>query len=281
MAKKSEKEPENNILEIEITGDRMHRLLALIKNYSDAMGKSDWDFYKNGIGMYAIDQGYVSMIQVAAGKEYFEKFKVKKEFFMGMTEEIISKLMGICRDAKEKQMWLRIPENMDQLKIKYGNVNRKIGLSFTERAFTKPKTTTKIYKNSKTIGTLKLEELQMFMRASATWTGDADRHLTITKNKKRFEIVTAIKEKQDEVILNLDKIMKKKFKDDKLNIILICKNINIVIKQMDRLTDEITLRGNTDYPIIIMNHDQNPEKFKDFKHELNFWYMIAPRIESD
>lgn len=279
MTKKTE--PEKNILEIEITGNQMHRLLALIKTYSDAMEDSDWDFYKNGINMYSMDLEYVSAIQVAVGKEYFEKFKVKKEFFMGLNKDTISKIMGICRDAKENQMWLRIPDDMEQLKIKYGNVNRKIGLSFTERTYAKPEEITKIYKNSKTIGTLKVEELRMFLKASATWTGDADRAMTITKNKKNFEIVTAIEDKLDDVILNLDKITKKKFKDDKLKLILICKNINTVIKQMDRLTDEVTLRGESDYPMIIMNHDQNPEKFKDFKHKLNFWYMIAPRIKSD
>jgi len=50
---------------------------------------------------------------------------------------------------------------------------------------------------------------------------------------------------------------------------------------MKPLTEELVLRGNTDYPMMIMAKNADPKDRLDFKEDINWWFMIAPRIESE
>jgi len=275
------KKQNKEILHITTTGDRMKALICLVKRYSDSMADSGWTFHKKGIQIHSVDAGFVCMLEVTVGKDFFESYKSTKEFELGLEVNDLEKLREICALAGEQELTIRITENMDKFLLKYGNVNRNMDIPRNEITKAKGDSLTNVYNNSKVIGKIKMEEMRLFLRASATWDGDSERISTVEKKGKSFEMSTQIEEKLDEVVLDLNKAMDNKFKDKTLKILLLSKNLNTALKQMTPLTSSIVMRGNTDFPMMIMAKDRDPEDRLDFKEEINWWFMLAPRIESD
>lgn len=276
------KQKTSNLLEMVATGERYGALIDLVKKYSRTMNRSEWFFSKKGLRIMSVDKTSASMICAAVGKDFFESYAVDKEFVIIMDDQELEKLKGTCRDAGIQELSIRIGDPISNFKMKYGNINKTMKVPVDEsEPKIKIETVKKVYKGSKPIGETNIEEMKLFIQASATWKGESNRVSKITKNKSRFEITTEIVPKHDYVILDLNKALENKTKEKTLNMLFVSESINNGIKQMMKLTDRIALRGNTDYPLIIMAKDQDPADLDDFSEKINWWFMIAPLIESE
>jgi len=204
------KKQSKDVLNIVTTGEKLGNLIKLVKRYSDAMGDSSWRFYKKGIQIHSIDAAFVCMLEVAVGKGYFTKYTAAKEFKIAIGEYDLETLREICALAGDEELTLRIPDNMNNFLMKYGNVNRKMKVPTEEAQEAKGDTITNVYKGTKIIGNINMEELRLFLKASATWKGDSERICIVEKKGSAFEMKTVIDDKMDEVILDLNKSLKNK-----------------------------------------------------------------------
>lgn len=275
------KSKSENVLEISIEGLKLKSLINLVKRYASDMESSTWNFQKGGIHISSVNKEKVSMIIVSVGKGFFESYKAPETTILGLDVVSLENLKTICRDAGNEVLSIRMGQDRAKFLFKYGNINRKMNNPDDEKPSIKKETIKNIYDGSKVIGDCKLEDLQLFIQASATWKGDAERVTRFTKNKKTFEVSTDLEEKIDCVTLDLNETLSKKTKEDALNILVMSQSLNNAVKQMKPLTENITLRGKTDYPLLIMAIDRDPDESLEFKDDLNWWYLLAPRIESE
>ncbi|RLI55236.1 MAG: hypothetical protein DRP09_10500 [Candidatus Thorarchaeota archaeon] len=276
-------------IEFEIEARKMNDLISLVKNFSDMTGATSWDFLKDGLIIHAGDSDYVSLLLVSMNKNQFESYKISEDRIeLQITIEELEEIKTICKAAKDSKsdtetlIKFTLSEQRDKFTTRYNNITRRPKLSsdHSTRENTNYKTATKVYPKSETIGELEIVDLKLFMRASATWSGESDRVTRITKLENSMEMKTEIEHGRDEVVLDLSKI-EKKFKGKKLSMMLQSKKLNMLIKNATRFTEKITLRGATDFPLIIMAKDRDPAKADKFQEDFNFWYLLAPRIESE
>lgn len=143
----------------------------------------------------------------------------------------------------------------------------------------------KMYNNMTKIGELnekQFQELLNYMKATYSFESDdkmRDRVIKIIKNEEKFEVESEI-EIGDDITMNLGKIITKKTKDD-LKIWLLSKTLYKGLNCISKLSTSIVLTGKTDNPAIVSADGSSPEDAGKFKEPINFWYVIAPRIESD
>lgn len=201
-------------------------------------------------------------------------------------------------EKKHQAVLMKSPEIHDitiEFDLKHNQINMHLGQ--LERSTRLPNqenipqhnnidTCTKMYNQLEKIGTLEkeeFEELLNYMRASYSFDsagyGGAARVVKIIKDDKRFEMETEI-ETGDEVIIDLNRALKKKTKEN-MKVMVDSQNLYMAMNRVSKLVDGITLYGNTDMPLLICGTGESPEDAGKFKEGIDFWYLLAPRIEND
>lgn len=270
-----------NPIEIELPAERLKDIIHLVRSYSDKMEVSSWDFTSDGLLIYSGDKDAVSLLVVAVGPEWFKKYKVPELVELELDKDELDNIHKICREAEDTMIQMHMTESKGGFTFKYNNITKKTRIANNEDRTHKNYAPAKnVYPKSAMIGQLEISELKLFLRASATWKGEAERITKIVKNANgNLEMVTEIREGIDEVVFDLTG-MDKKYRGETLEMLLQSSKLNATIKNVAPMTDKITLRGNTDFPLIMMAEDQDPNEI-DFEEDFNFWYLLAPRIESE
>lgn len=193
-------------------------------------------------------------------------------------------------DAPELEDNITLNFDTNKLNMNVGPLEKSI-TTFTDQLPTgditgRMNSLTRMYDNLDKIGEMNEEqftELLNYMRATYSFENkerrDNDRVIKIIKNEERFEIESEI-ETGDDVIMNLGKILTKKT-EESLNILLMSKTLYKGLNCISKLSTSIVLTGKTDNPVIVSATGESPEDAGKFKEPINFWYVIAPRIESE
>ena len=178
-----------------------------------------------------------------------------------------------------------------ELKIHVGQLKRSTRLMVIEDgagdAPADPlKTAAKVHKDMTVIGELneeQLEELLNYMRAAYSFESSSqkygDRPIRIAKDDKRFEIEAEI-EKGDSIILDLNKVLMKIPKES-LKLMFNSTKLYKALNRVSKITDRAVLVGKSDHPLLVSGTGKDPEDASKFKEDIDYWYLLAPKIEAD
>ncbi|MHA2022644.1 MAG: hypothetical protein ACTSWQ_03175 [Candidatus Thorarchaeota archaeon] len=275
-----------NPIQFELPAEKMKHLVHLMRSYSVNMETTSWDFHQKGLLIYSGDSDAVSLLVISAGPEFFKDYEVQEPVELQIDADVLDDIGTLLSAAGNTMISIYMTSKLTWFTFKYDNITRKIKIPPWDeeegRTHQNYDAALNVYPNGKNIGSLKIEELKMFLKASATWKGESDRITMITKRKSdgKLQMITELKPDLDEVVFDLTE-MKKKYKEDTLEILLQSSRLNSAIKNIAPFTKDIILRGGTNFPLMLMSTDQNPNTAEDFKEDFNFWYLIAPRIESE
>jgi len=275
-----------NPIEFELPVEKMKQLIHLMRSYSEKMETTSWDFHPEGLLIYSGDSDAVSLIVISAGPEFFKDYKVQEPVELQIDADVLDDIGALLSAAGNTMISVHMTNKLTWFTFKYDNITRKIKIPPWDeeegRTHQNYDAALSVYPKGKNIGYLKIEELKMFLKASATWKGESDRITMITKRKSdgKLQMITELNPGLDEVVFDLTE-MKRKYKEETLEVLLQSSRLNSAIKNITPFTKDIILRGGTDFPLMLMSTDQNPETALDFKEDFNFWYLIAPRIEGD
>lgn len=234
---------------------------------------------RQGISLHAISSGEHCMVRVNIGKEHLKDYKYAGGLAMVLETQDIDDICTFAGLGKATTVAFTMDKE-DILLVK-GNLKRTIRWH-PEKGDMRDgwASTIKFSKNLKKLGELpkiELESAVKYMTAAASFVGQSSKIIDIKSDGKEFILDTEI-EGNDNLIMDLTKAMKKKLKDP-VDMKFVADDISIMFSRAIKLNEKMILHGGSNQPIILTGHGTKPEDWSKFKHDLEYWFVLAPRVE--
>ena len=239
---------------------------------------------RKGIIISARNEQVTTMVMIAISKRIFKEYNCKKDFDKTLDRGDLGKILDAL-PAGDMEVTLIIDPEDKTLQLSYAKIERKIDIDhdtgIIEKAQGSQKAMKNIFKKITKLGSLKKEQFEEFMTymKNASAMGRGENYTAIEKNKDGFIADTELDD-NDNLILNIEKILKEQTTKD-MRVLLLSDELAQGMMRLNKMTNEVELLGSTDYPIMLAMHGTDPANAEEFKEDVEVWWLLAPRIESE
>jgi len=279
MAKQPKTKNPEDIAEISIDKHLLLSAMGMTRQFSECpVVSTNITVTKNGIAMFGLNAEHYAGAIILLSKKACNEYRVKEDFKRKLTADILQKMKSFasCNETAE----LQIIFTDEKIKLKMGNLRKTIDWKenpeYEGAAEKILKTVQAITKKADIIGRIKLEELTLYMQNASRSKGERDREMTFVMTQKKLIIKTKFDqtdtleiELKDEIENPSEAMLKATFPVN---------DIAIMIEKARKLTDTITIIGETDAPLIISKEGSSAENAMKFEEKLEFYLLLAPRV---
>lgn len=273
-----------DVVKIESDGKLLVNAMALVRNFSrTGVDHAAMRFMKKGIVFGGMNKGNHSIVSVEIRADQFDKYEIREEFMMELENEHYEKLKDFVKHSGTRAPELLFKVTEKNVMMRIGNLKGRYEYKMEESfsCFQGMESVEKWSKEMEIMGTIEendIGELRNYMMGASTWGESSGNKITeFNKKGKQFTMSTEIEE-GDDIYLNIGAMMKGASKED-WRCLYQADDINMMIKRGLKLSKTLTIISGTDKPIVLSASGRKPSAEPEFKESVDFWLMLAPRIE--